>query len=206
MTLTCASYDPNLRFKTHVGWLNGVVMQSCVKDSSGLPIQKIIQYITGLTATGQTVLPGVAGGAGAGKTTFTRWLADCLKKHVTPVSIVLTDLIYRPIAERWTGPIDDMPIGYDLDWERIRDEVVLPLKQGKTARFRLYNWVTDCLDEVVEITAEGVTIVEAYLRCGMNWRYITICAYGFLARLRFDYPDFCSEGIHPGLRSITGCP
>jgi uridine kinase len=124
------------------------------------PIRDVIQNITGLVKPGRTVLVGLDGGAGAGKTTFTRWFAERIRKNVTPVSVVLTDLFYRPVAERWTGSIDDMPIGYDLDWERIRDQVILPLKAGNTARFQLYDWVADCLNEMVEIDASGVTIID----------------------------------------------
>jgi len=53
-----------------------------------------------------------------------------------------------------------MPIGYALDWEQIRDQVILPLRAGKTARFQLYDWVNDCLYEWVEIEPGGVTIMD----------------------------------------------
>ena len=53
-----------------------------------------------------------------------------------------------------------MPIGYDLDWERLRDEVLSPLRAGKTARFQYYDWVNDCLNEWVEIEPGGVTIID----------------------------------------------
>ncbi len=124
------------------------------------PIQDVIQYIASLITPGRTVLVGIDGGAGAGKTTFTKWFAERIREDVAPVSVILTDLIYRPVAERWTGTIDDMPIGYDLDWERIRDQVILPLRAGKTARVQLYDWVADCLNEVVKIDAGGVTIID----------------------------------------------
>ena len=127
---------------------------------SMFPIQDIIRYITRRVVPGRTQLVGIDGGAGAGKTTFTKWFAERIGEDVTPVSIVLTDLIYRPVAERWTGHIDDMPVGYDLDWERIRDQVILPLRAGKAARFQLYDWVADCLNEMVEIDAGGVTIID----------------------------------------------
>lgn len=113
-----------------------------------------------LSTTNQTVLIGIDGGAGAGKTTFTRWFADQIKKYAAPVSIVLTDLIYRPTADRWAGAVEDMPIGYDLDWERIRDEVILPLSSGRTAQFQLYDWVKDRLNEMVNIEPGGVTIID----------------------------------------------
>ena len=123
-------------------------------------VQDIIQYITGKVTPGKTVLVAIDGGAGAGKTTFTKWFVERIRKKMSPVSIVLTDLIYRPVAERWQGAIEDMPIGYDLDWERIRDQVILPLRAGKTARFQYYDWVKDCLNEWVEIEPGGITIID----------------------------------------------
>ena len=125
-----------------------------------LQIQDIVKHIAGLVAPGRTVLVGIDGGAGAGKTTFTKWFVEQIRESAGRVSIVLTDLIYRPKAERWTGPFDEMPIGYDLDWERIRDQVILPLREGKTARFQLYDWVRDRIDELVEIKAGGITIID----------------------------------------------
>jgi len=78
-------------------------------------VYDVIQCITRLTSPERTVLVAIDGGAGAGKTTFTKWFVERIRENVTPVSIVLTDLIYRPVAERWQGFIEDMPIGYDLD-------------------------------------------------------------------------------------------
>ena len=123
-------------------------------------ILDVIQYITKLVKPGRTILVAIDGGAGAGKTTFTRWFAERIRENGFPVSIVLTDRIYRLVAERWQGSIEDMPIGYDLDWERIRDQIILPLRDGETARFQLYDWVNDCLNEWVEIEPRGVTIMD----------------------------------------------
>lgn len=123
-------------------------------------MHEIVQYLAGLVIPGRTVLVGIDGGAGAGKTTFTEKFANRVREYVKPVSVVLTDLIYRPKADRWKGPPGEMPIGYDLDWERIRDQVILPLRAGKTARFQLYDWVEDRLNKMVEIDVGGVTIVD----------------------------------------------
>jgi len=128
---------------------------------SRIPIHDISNCLASLLASGKTVLIGIDGGSGAGKTTFVKWFAERIDESVSaPVSIVLTDLLYRPVADRWTGPVDEMPIGYDLDWERIRDEVIVPLRHRRRARFRLYDWVADRLNETVEIEAGGVTIID----------------------------------------------
>jgi uridine kinase len=137
-----------------------MLMKDAASQASRLPIRDLVYCVTKMVTPGRTVLVGIDGGAGAGKTTFTRWFVEQLKESVAAVSVVLTDLIYRPVAERWTGPTDDMPIGYDLDWERIRDQVILPLRAGKTARFQLYDWVADCLNETVEIDVGGVAIID----------------------------------------------
>ena len=135
-------------------------MKEANDTMSRLPIEDIIQYIARSVTQGRTVLVGIDGGAGAGKTTFAKWLAERIEEEVAPVSTVLTDRMYRPVGGRWKGPIADMPIGYDVDWERIRDEVLLPLRAGKTARFQLYDWIEDCLNEWVEIDSTGVTIID----------------------------------------------
>jgi uridine kinase len=72
---------------------------------SNNPIHDVIQYVAGLASPERTVLVAIDGGAGAGKTTFTKWFVERVREKVSPVSIVLTDLIYRPVAERWHGTI-----------------------------------------------------------------------------------------------------
>jgi uridine kinase len=129
-------------------------------EMSAFPILNVIQYISSLKTLGKTIIVGIDGGSGAGKTTFSKWLAERISENIAPVSIVLTDRMYRPVAGRWRGPIENMPIGYDLHWERIRDEVIAPLRSGKMARLQLYDWVSDCLDEWTEIDPNGVTIID----------------------------------------------
>ena len=100
-------------------------------------------------------------GAGAGKTTFAELLAERLRAEVGSVTVLHTDLFYRPYGERWNGRWpEEQPLADDYDWRRLRDEVLLPLRAGESARFQLYNWPLDRLEEWVEIPAGAVTIVE----------------------------------------------
>lgn len=122
----------------------------------GIPLADVIHLITTLVAPDRSVLVGVDGGAGAGKTTFTHWFAETIKETTTPVSIVHIDNFCRPSAERRK----DYAVVSDLDWKRLRDQVLIPLQSGEAARFQLYDWPADRLKDWVTIDVGGVTIVD----------------------------------------------
>lgn len=128
-----------------------------------LPIQDIIRFVTKMVSPDRSVLVGIDGGAGAGKTTFTRLFAESIRQTMISVSVVHTDHVYRPVAERWTGSINDMPIGYDQDWERLRDQVIIPLWLGKPTRLQLYDWPEDRLKDWMMLDIGGITIVDGVL-------------------------------------------
>ena len=52
--------------------------------------------------------------------------------------------------------------GYDryFDWERLREEVLVPLTRGLTARYRRYDWGRHRLGGWTEIEPEGLVVVE----------------------------------------------
>jgi uridine kinase len=167
-------------------------------------VRETLRWVAERVGSRGTVLVGVDGGAGAGKTTFTSWFADRLRDLSSlPVGIVLTDRIYRPVAERWQGPLEEMPIGYDLDWERIRDEIITPLGAGRTARFRLYDWVEDRLGDPVEIEPGGTTIIDGvcalrrelaplydlriWLACPLEVRVARLLGRGDTSRQELDH-------------------
>ena len=124
-------------------------------------IQDIPNFIKRMATRDRTFLIGVDGGAGAGKSTFSRWLAECITEH--PVSIVRNDDFYRPLVERWNGSMDDKPLGDDYDWKKLRDEVIYPLRSGRNARFQRYDWLTGHLENWVEVRPGAITIIEGVL-------------------------------------------
>ena len=69
----------------------------------GVPAEEIVRFITRLVTPDRSVLVGIDGGAGAGKTTFTYWLAKAIRETAIPVSIVHIDNFCRPLAERRKG-------------------------------------------------------------------------------------------------------
>ena len=122
----------------------------------GLPAEDVVRFITRLVTPDRSVLVGIDGGAGAGKTTFAHWLVEAIREATTPVSMIHIDNFCRPMAERRKG----YATVSDLDWKRLRDKVLTPLQSGKAARFQLYDWPSDRLKDWVTIDVGGVTIVD----------------------------------------------
>jgi len=107
--------------------------------------------------TGDFQLVAIDGRGGSGKST----LADELATEVGAV-VVHGDDFYRPMSEP-DRLLLDAEGGYHryFDWERLRDQVLIPLSAGRAARYQRYDWSTGEVDPVFhEVTASGVVIVE----------------------------------------------
>ncbi len=125
-----------------------------------LPVADLVRCVTDLQPPEGSVLVGIDGSAGSGKTTFARRLADRFADGGQDVSLVSVDGFYKCSAERWTGSTEDQPIGHDLDWERLRDQVLIPLGTGQRARYRPYNWPEDRLEDPVTVDPVGIVVIE----------------------------------------------
>jgi uridine kinase len=105
-------------------------------------------------AAANPVLVGIDGPGGAGKTT----LARLVKRHAgMPVTIVEGDDFYRTSAER-SGRAPG--VGEAFDWRRLHDEVLLPLRAGRPARYQRYDWSADRLTGWTVVQPQGAVIVE----------------------------------------------
>jgi len=78
---------------------------------------------------------------------------------MTPASLVHIDNFYRPSAQRVNHQFP-LAMVSDIDWKRLRDQVMAPLRSGKTARFQRYDWPADCLKDWRTIDLGGVAIIE----------------------------------------------
>lgn len=121
-----------------------------------ITVPNFIQTIHRMHAAIGTLLVGIDGGAGAGKTTFAHWLAESIGKHKPYVNIVHADNFYHISSKR----TDENAIVSDCDWQRLRDQVIIPLLNGRTARFQLYDWFSDTLSDFVSIHTGGIVFVE----------------------------------------------
>jgi uridine kinase len=102
------------------------------------------------------MIAAIDGPGGAGKST----LADGIRAEFAGhVSIVRCDDFYRPIAE---GDVLDCPQAYEkyFDWKRLRDDALIPLRDGSPAKYQRYDWTTDRLAEWIEVEPRPIVLVE----------------------------------------------
>jgi uridine kinase len=121
-----------------------------------LTICQVTQSLDSLRRTRSMVVVAIDGPGGAGKSTLAAALAQSLGAVV-----VTGDDFYRVLnpAERLAlGP----EAGYMryFDWERLRAQVLQPVRSGRVARYERFDWGLQRLGAQVEVPALGVILVE----------------------------------------------
>lgn len=109
---------------------------------------------------GQKFCPLVAidGLGGAGKSTLAQLLEQQLKTLGWIVAIVKHDDFYLPSNQRKSQQAET--ISCDFDWERLRDQVLIPLKEKRSTPYQRYDWKTDVLAEWHTISNSDLVLVE----------------------------------------------
>jgi uridine kinase len=108
-------------------------------------------------AAGGTTIVGIDGSSGSGKTT----LADAVAELLDGCPIVAGDDFYRPMPEHEREQLDPAQ-GYHgyFDWQRLRDQVLAPLRTGQPARYQRFDWATGELRSWREIVPTAAVIVD----------------------------------------------
>lgn len=106
---------------------------------------KLLEHIISLKKKNKTLLIAIDGRGGSGKSTLAKYLGQKLS-HATIVH--LDDFAY--------------PLG-GADRQRLLDQVILPLKKNKQARYQRYDWNTKKLAEQQIIQPGGFVIIEGVL-------------------------------------------
>ena len=91
----------------------------------------------------RTVLIGVDGRAGSGKTT----LADAIAAALAAAVVVHVDDFAGPLVPEW-------------DWPRLRAQVLEPLLAGRAGRYQRWEWNREEPAEWHDVPAGGVLVVE----------------------------------------------
>jgi uridine kinase len=110
---------------------------------------------------------GIGGLGGSGKTTFARKLQGAL---ACSIHLEADCFSYPPSGKQgeWWGP--DIK-GYGMDWERLRDHMIMPFIQGqKEISYEKLNWTTYGQDKALLkhdadiLIVDHITILRSELR------------------------------------------
>ena len=104
------------------------------------------------------LLVAIDGLGGAGKSTLAQLLKEQLKTSGWIVAVVKHDDFYLPYSQRENQQAK--VIGRNFDWERLRDQVLTPIREGQSAHYQRYDWETDVLAEWRTISAPDAVLVE----------------------------------------------
>jgi uridine kinase len=112
----------------------------------------------------RALLVAIDGYGGSGKSCFTTLLHGALRAAgVTPVTIVEADGFVLNLREEDWRPIPSIPgarAPHQIDLDRLRREVLEPLRTGSPAQFVHRDWWHPEKTEVRTVPSQGIVLVE----------------------------------------------
>lgn len=120
--------------------------------------KELLRRIDGLLSDGEHHIIAIDGRCASGKTT----LAAALRERYGCEVAHMDHFFLRPeqrTPERLNTP------GENVDHERFREEVLLPLVRGETVTYRPFDCARQELGEAVTLRTGGLTIVEGSYPC-----------------------------------------
>ena len=121
-------------------------------------MDKILSEIALLLETKASILIGIDGRCGAGKTTLSTALQEQLDCNV----IHMDDFFLQPhqrTAERLSSP------GENVDHERFLTEVMVPLSRNTEFQYRPFDCKTMSFGNSIKIIPNKITIIEGSYSC-----------------------------------------
>jgi len=117
---------------------------------------QLITLIDSTPRKQSTLLIGIDGCGGAGKSTF----ANRLSKECSSVTVVHMDDFYLPSTQIIDAKPAVKPIGADFDWKRVLNNILVPVSQNIEGAYQRYDWETDSLAEWHNVPVGGIVIIE----------------------------------------------
>ncbi|MBM7660044.1 uridine kinase [Bacillus mesophilus] len=118
--------------------------------------EQLIREIDSIASNQSTLLIGIDGCGGSGKSTLTRKLKD----QCSNVTIVHKDDFFLPSSQLIKKHPTQKPIGADFDWKRLLHQVIEPIRQNKEGRYQRYDWEKDELAEWQSVPVGGIVVIE----------------------------------------------
>lgn len=132
---------------------------------------EVITTIQRLSGQKVPVILAIDGRCAAGKTT----LAQAIQKKLDCPVIHMDDFFLQPhqrTEERLSMP------GGNVDYERFMQEVLIPLKEGRSFSYRPYDCKTQQLKHSISVCAPAIAIVEGTYSCHDRlWDAYDVCAF-----------------------------
>ena len=137
--------------------------------------KKVLALVEKASAPGRTTLVAIDGLTCAGKSTLAGQVAGALQD----AAVVDVDDFYRRLSAEERALLGPKQ-SYDryFDWERLIQDVLVPLSRRSPARYRRYDWNTGSFAEWRQIEPRSVVIVEGVYTTRPELRpYFSVMVY-----------------------------
>ena len=115
-------------------------------------VQELFSIIDNLSVK-DSMIVAIEGGSASGKTTLSKILQDKYSCNV----FHMDDFFLRP-EQRTTERLAE--IGGNVDRERFQREVLEPLINNKTVRYRRFDCFTQTLSDIITVQPKKLTVIE----------------------------------------------
>lgn len=100
--------------------------------------------------TTRALVVAIDGGSGAGKTSLAHYVA----RELDHVTIISTNDFLMPLAQQQND------VGAELDWRRLKDQVLIPLAKSKPIKYWRYDPTEPTTQQWVDVVPNGIVVIE----------------------------------------------
>lgn len=157
------------------------------------PFKPLFKRLDELEAQGSdkdVIIVAVDGGSASGKTTLGQYLE---KRY--DLKVLHIDDFYLPKEKRTEERLSEL--GGNIDRERLINEVLMPLREGKQISYKAYSCVRGGFYDPVTVNLQKIMVIEgAYAMHPDFMKYYDFCVYLNIEKEKqFDRITKCTDRI-----------